>query len=74
MPEQWKESIIVPIYKKGDKTDCTNYQGYRCYQLHATFYSISFSQGKVHIQTKLLWIISVGFNVTDQLLADSNGF
>jgi hypothetical protein len=25
LPEQWKESIIVPIYKKGDKTDCSNY-------------------------------------------------
>ena len=21
LPKQWKESIIVPIYKKGDKTD-----------------------------------------------------
>jgi hypothetical protein len=27
MPQQWKESIIVTIYKKGDKTDCNNYQG-----------------------------------------------
>jgi hypothetical protein len=27
LPEQWKESIIVSIYKKGDKADCTNYQG-----------------------------------------------
>ena len=26
MPEEWKESIIVPIYKKGDKTDCNNYK------------------------------------------------
>jgi hypothetical protein len=26
-PEQWKESIIVPIYEKGDKTDCSNYRG-----------------------------------------------
>jgi hypothetical protein len=25
LPEQWKESIIVPIYKNGDKTDCGNY-------------------------------------------------
>jgi hypothetical protein len=27
LPEQWKESIIVPTYKKGDKTDCSNYRG-----------------------------------------------
>jgi len=27
LPEKWKESIIVPIYKKGDKTDCNNYTG-----------------------------------------------
>jgi hypothetical protein len=27
LPEQWKESIIVPIYKNGDKTVCSNYQG-----------------------------------------------
>jgi len=27
LPEDWKELIIVPIYKKGDKTDCSNYRG-----------------------------------------------
>jgi hypothetical protein len=27
LPQQWKESIIVPIYKKGGKTDCNNYRG-----------------------------------------------
>jgi hypothetical protein len=27
MPDQWKESIIVPIHKTGDKTDCNNYHG-----------------------------------------------
>jgi hypothetical protein len=27
LPEQWKESIIVSIYKKGDRTDCSNYRG-----------------------------------------------
>jgi len=24
--EEWKESINVPIYRKGDKTDCSNYR------------------------------------------------
>jgi hypothetical protein len=27
LPLQWKESIIVPIHKEGDKTDCNNYPG-----------------------------------------------
>jgi hypothetical protein len=26
-PDQWNDSIIVPIHKKGDKTDCNNYHG-----------------------------------------------
>jgi hypothetical protein len=27
LPHQWKESIVVPTYKKCDKTDCSNYRG-----------------------------------------------
>jgi hypothetical protein len=27
LPDQWKEFIIVPVYKKGDKTECSNYHG-----------------------------------------------
>jgi len=27
LSEEWKELITVPIYKKGDKKDCSNYTG-----------------------------------------------
>jgi hypothetical protein len=37
LPEQWNESITVLIYKKGDKTDCSNY---RRISLLATSYKI----------------------------------
>jgi hypothetical protein len=26
LPDQWKESIVVPVHKKGDKTVCSNYR------------------------------------------------
>jgi hypothetical protein len=27
LPHQWKESTVIPIYKKGDNADCSNYRG-----------------------------------------------
>jgi hypothetical protein len=37
LPDKWKESIIVPIYKKGNKTDCSYY---RVSSLLSTSYNI----------------------------------
>jgi hypothetical protein len=37
LPQQWKESVIVQIYKMGDKTDCSNY---REISLSSTAYKI----------------------------------
>ena len=39
LPEGWKESIIVPIHKKRDKTDCNNYRGISL--LPATYRNLS---------------------------------
>jgi hypothetical protein len=27
LPDQWKESIIIPVHKKDEKIDCSNYRG-----------------------------------------------
>jgi hypothetical protein len=27
LPQEWTESVIVHIYKKSPKTDCSNYRG-----------------------------------------------
>jgi len=37
LTEEWKELIIVPIYKKGDETGCSNY---RAISLLSTTYKI----------------------------------
>ena len=42
---EWKGSIIVPTYKKGDKTDCSNYRGISLFQLRTKFYPKSCCQG-----------------------------
>jgi len=41
LPDEMKEFIIVPFYKKGDKTDCSNYRGI---SLLPTTYKIFFCQ------------------------------
>jgi hypothetical protein len=27
LPDQWKKSVLIPVYEKGNKTDCSNYRG-----------------------------------------------
>jgi hypothetical protein len=45
LPDQWKESITVPVHKKDDKTDCNNYCGI---SLLSTSYCPPLKVGFVH--------------------------
>jgi hypothetical protein len=44
LPDGWKESIIVPIHKKGWSNWLIIIVGNHCYKLHTKLYQISFSQ------------------------------
>jgi hypothetical protein len=71
---QWKKSIIVPIYKKDNKTDGNIYHGV---SLLSTSYNILLNillSRLVPYIDKLLEIINVGFDVTDQLLIRFSAF
>jgi hypothetical protein len=66
LPHQWKESVVVSIHKKGDKTDCINYRGI---SLLSTSYKIlSNILLARHMQMKLLGITNVDSGVIDQQL------
>jgi hypothetical protein len=43
LPHQWKEFIVLPIYKTGIKLTVIIIVVYCSYQFHTTFYPISFS-------------------------------
>jgi len=45
LSEECTESIIVPTYKKGDKTECNKYRGISLCQLRTKFYPTSCCKG-----------------------------
>jgi len=64
----WKESIIVPIYKKGDKTDCSNYRETSLFPTTYKHLSKILLSSLTPMQRKLLWVINVDPDATGQLL------
>jgi hypothetical protein len=74
LPDQWKESILIPIHKKGDKTDCINYRGISLLSTSYKILSNIFLSRLSPYVDEIIGIISVGFDVTDQLLIRSLAF
>jgi hypothetical protein len=54
--EERKESIILPLYKKGDKQIVVIIEAYQFYQLHTKFCQTAFfkCQCYLHLHVKLL--------------------
>ena len=68
LPEEWKESITVPIYRNGDKQTAVITGAYHFCQLHTKCYPPSCCQGLLHMQRKLTEIVNVDCDATGQLL------
>jgi hypothetical protein len=72
LPDQWKKSIIEPIHKKDDKTDCNNIVGYHCYQLRTKYIEILLSRLNPYID-EITEDHQCGFSrdrsTTDQILS-----
>jgi hypothetical protein len=64
LPDEWKESIILPNYKKGDKTECSNYRGISLLQTTYKVLSNILLSRLTPYAEKLLGIMSVNFNAT----------
>jgi hypothetical protein len=45
LPTDWKKSVLVPIYKKGDKTDRSNYRSISLLATRYKTFSTSCCQG-----------------------------
>jgi len=74
LPEEWKESIIVSIHKKGYKTDCNNYRGISLLPTTYKMLSNILLSRLIHMRRKLSGIINVAFDATGLLLIIYSAF
>jgi hypothetical protein len=74
LPDQWKESIIVPIHKKGDKMDCNNYRGISLLSTSYKMLSNTLLSRLSPYVDEIIGIINVGSIVVDQLLIRFSAF
>jgi len=74
LPEQRQDSIIVPIHKKGDKIDCSNFRGTSLLSTTYKILSNILLSRLTPNAEELLQITSVEFDTTGQLLIIYSAF
>ena len=68
IPEEWKETIIVPVYKKGDRDKCENFRGIALGNAaYKILVNIILEKKSNHILKKLPGTIRDGRSVTDNI-------
>jgi len=73
LPEHCKEWTVL-IYKKHDKTDCTNYRGISLLSTTYKILSYVLLSRLTPYTVELFGIVSVGFDITGQLLIIYSAF
>ena len=61
MPEQWKEGLICPIYKNGDRLKCTNYRPITLLNIVYKIFAILLNKRLIQIIQKKLGEYQMGF-------------
>ena len=69
-----KESVIVPIYNKGDKTECNNYRGISILPTTYKIFSNILLSRLIPYAEKIMGIINVDSDAIGQLLITSSVF
>jgi hypothetical protein len=72
--EEWKKSIIIPIYKKGDKTDYNNYRGISLFAAMYKILSDILLYRLTPYAEEIIGITSVDFDAKCQLLTICSAF
>jgi hypothetical protein len=67
LPKEWKKSVIVPIIKKGDKTDCSNYRGISLLPTTCRILSNILPSRVTPYAKEIVWDHQFNFDATGQL-------